>query len=109
MITEMRTATETVKMSRKCRGLLIAIAVGFGAGILIMAVAIFFGYSYAYAHDAAFYQVKLAGLPIYELTRTDSNSYSSVSVQTNMGIIWAVCMVIVSAVWLLVSHLRKKK
>ena len=100
--------TEAVRMSKKWRGLLIAIAVGFGIGILIMAVAIYFGYSYAYAHDAAFYQVELAGLPIYELTRTDNNSYSSVSIQANMGIVCAICMAAATVFWLLISRLKRK-
>jgi hypothetical protein len=73
--------TEAVRMSKKWRGLLIAIAVGFGIGILIMAVAIYFGYSYAYA---------------------------PVSIQANMGIVCAICMAAATVFWLLVSRLKRK-
>lgn len=75
--------------------------------MLLMSVFIYFGYSSAYSTDAEQYTVRLFGISIYELTRSE-NKYIGSPIGPNMGIICGICMAVSLAVEEVIHKMRHK-
>ena len=71
--------------------ILIALAVGYVIAILLMSVKIYFGFTNAYSTNINVLTVKILGIPIYELTKSESE-YFGKSIGTHMGAICGICM-----------------
>ena len=92
----------------KKRTILLALVIGFAAAMVLMSVRIYFGYCDAYCTGVEKYTVRLLGISIYELTRTETG-YASASIGPNMGVICGICMVISLAVERVFHQLRRRK
>ena len=55
-------------MKKKIK-LLLTLIVGFAVAMLIMGIFIYFGYTKVYETDVELFNVKILGLPIYQLTK----------------------------------------
>lgn len=74
--------------SKKCKTkrIVISAVIGFAVATILMSIFIYFGYSTAYSSNVDSLNVAMFGLDIYTLTQV-GDSYSGVSIGTNMGII----------------------
>lgn len=93
-------------MNKKAK-IILALIIGFAAAMLLMSVCIYFGYSGAYSTDAEQYTVRLFGISIYELTRSE-NKYIGSSIGLHMGIICGICMAVSLAAEEIIRKMRHK-
>ena len=91
---------------KKKRNIMIAAVVGFAIAMILMSIAIFCGYTAAYKTDESIYVVKLAGLSIYELTRSGKD-YVGASIGTHMGIVCGICVALSIVIEEIISRVRK--
>ena len=98
-------------MSDKTGGvktIVIAAGIGFAVAMAVMAVAIYFGYTDAYASEVDSMQVKLLGLPIYDLLKT-GDSYAGSSVGQNMGIVCLIFIAIAICVERIIVRIKARR
>ena len=98
---------ETSKKTRGIKTIIIAVVIGFAVAMAVMAVAIYFGYTDAYASEVDSLQVKLLGLPIYDLLKT-GGGYVGSSIGQNMGIVCLIFVAIAICVERIVRKIRTK-
>ncbi len=84
----------------------VPILTGFFIAMILMGVMIYFGYTEAYASNVETLTVKMAGIPIYELTKT-STEYTGTTLGTNMGIICGIFILLSFCVSGIISRVRK--
>lgn len=93
-------------MKRKAK-IILALVIGFIVAMLIMAIAIFFGYTKAYSTNAETLLVRLAGIPIYQLTKNGSE-YIGESKSVLMGSVCGFCMALSVAMEEIIGRIRKR-
>ncbi len=91
---------------RKFLKIAVTLLTGFFIAMILMGIVIYFGYTQAYASNVETLTVKLAGIPIYELTKTGAE-YMGTTLGTNMGIICGIFILLSFCVSGMISKVRK--
>ena len=90
---------------RKKKKILIAMLVGFALAMLLMCVAIYFGFTNAYSKNVCALTVKILGIPIYEITKSETE-YVGKSIGIYMGAVCGICMALSVVAEELISKLK---